>query len=145
MALCRFGLDIYFCILLSLVERHIMNEQEKPFKHPSFYPGDAPETEHPFSLYISVWILLFVLSAFSYMVDYIQVEGYLRWFLVTVFAFLKAGLVVGVFMHMAWERMAFLYAITLPPLFLLALVGILAVDGAFIYYIRDLFMSLTPS
>ena len=30
-----------------------MNEQEKPFKHPSFYPGDAPEAEHPFSLYIS--------------------------------------------------------------------------------------------
>ena len=94
-----------------------MSEQKKPFKHPSFYPGDAVETEHPFSLYISVWILLFVLSAFSYAVDLMQVEGYLRWFLVTVFAFLKAGLVVGVFMHMAWERMAFLYAITLPPLF----------------------------
>jgi hypothetical protein len=28
---------------------------------------------------------------------------------------------------------------------LLALAGILAVDGSFIYYIRDLFMSLTPS
>ena len=96
-----------------------MNEQEKPFKHPSFYPGDAVETEHPFSLYISVWILLFVLSAFSYAVDLMQVQGYLRWFLVTVFAFLKAGLV--------------------------ALVGILAVDGAFVYYIRDLFMSLTGS
>ena len=122
-----------------------MNEQEKHFKHPSFYPGDAPETEHPFSLYISVWILLFVFSGFSYMVDYMNVEGYLRWFIVTVFAFLKAGLVVGVFMHMAWERMALLYAITLPPLFLLALAGILAVDGSFIYYIRDLFMSLTPS
>ena len=53
-----------------------MNEQEKPFKHPSFYPGDAVETEHPFSLYISVWILLFVLSAFSYMVDLMQVQGY---------------------------------------------------------------------
>ena len=88
---------------------------------------------------------MFGLSGFAYMVDYINVEGYLRWFLVTVFAFLKAGLVVGVFMHMAWERMAFLYAITLPPLFLLALAGILAVDGAFVYYIRDLFMSLTPS
>jgi len=33
----------------------------------------------------------------------------------------------------------------LPPLFLLALVGILAVDGAFVYYIRDLFMGVnTP-
>ena len=58
----------------------------------------------------------------------------------TVFAFSKAG-VVGVFMH--WrERMAFLYAIMLPPLFLLVLIGILAVDGAFVYHIRDLFMPL---
>jgi len=38
-----------------------------------------------------------------------------------------------------------IYAITLPPLFLLALVGILSVDGAFVYYIRDLFMSVTAS
>lgn len=50
-------------------------EEQKQFKHPSFYPGDAPETEHPFSLYISVWILLFVLSAFSYAVDIAEVEG----------------------------------------------------------------------
>ena len=120
-------------------------EQKKPFIDPSYYPGETPEAEHPFSLYMSVWILLFVLSAFSYMVDLMNVEGYLRWFLVTIFAFLKAGLVVGVFMHMAWERMAFLYAIMLPPLFLLALVGILAVDGAFVYYIRDLYMGVnTP-
>ena len=120
-----------------------MSQEEKPFKQPSFYPGDAPETEHPFSLYISVWILLFVLSGFSYAVDYAEVQGYLRWFLVTIFAFLKAGLVVGVFMHMAWERMAFLYAICLPPLFLLALVGILSVEGAWVYYVRSLFMTLT--
>ena len=98
--------------------------------------------QHPLNIYYAVWILLFVISAFSYAVDIAEVEGYLRWFLVTIFAFLKAGLVVGVFMHMAWERMAFLYAIMLPPLFLLALVGILAVDGAFVYYIRDLFMPL---
>jgi cytochrome c oxidase subunit IV len=75
------------------------------------------------------------------MVDYMGVESYLRWFLVTMFALLKAGLIVGVFMHMAWERMAFMYAILLPPLFLLALAGILSVDGAFIYYIRGLFMT----
>ena len=114
---------------------------EPPFKHPSFYPGDTPEAEHPLSLYLSVWMLLFVLSGFSYMVDYMGVESYLRWFLVTMFALLKAGLIVGVFMHMAWERMAFMYAILLPPLFLLALAGILSVDGAFIYYIRGLFMT----
>ena len=100
-------------------------EDKKPFIRPSYYPGATPEAERPLSLYMSVWILLFVLSAFSYMVDYMNVEGYLRAFLITIFAFLKAGLVVGVFMHMAWERMALIYAIMLPPLFLLALVGIL--------------------
>jgi len=92
-------------------------EPNKPFIHPSYYPGETPEAEHPLSLYMSVWILLFVLSAFSYMVDYMNVEGYLRAFLITIFAFLKAGLVVGVFMHMAWERMALIYAIMLPPCF----------------------------
>ena len=28
---------------------------------------------------------------------------------------LKAGLIVAVFMHMAWERLALVYAILLPP------------------------------
>jgi len=58
-------------------------EPNKPFIHPSYYPGETPEAEHPLSLYMSVWILLFVLSAFSYMVDYMNVEGYLRAFLTT--------------------------------------------------------------
>ena len=101
--------------------------------------------QHPISTYLWIWLLLFVLSALSYYVDWAGFQGYTRWTLILIFMFLKAGFIISIFMHMAWERMAFLYAITLPPLFLLALVGILAVDGAFVYYIRDLFMSLTPS
>ena len=102
---------------------------EQPFKHPSFFPGNTPEAEHPLSLYLSVWLLLFVLSAFSYMVDYMNFEGILRWFLITALSLLKGGLIVSVFMHMAWERIALIYAIFLPPVLLLLMVAIFANDG----------------
>ena len=60
-------------------------------------------TQHPISVYLWIWLLLFVLSAFSYMVDYLHVQGMLRWTLIIVFMLLKAGLIVGVFMHMKWS------------------------------------------
>lgn len=71
--------------------------------------------QHPIGLYLVVWLLLFVLSTFSYLVDYIGLQGYLRWSLILLFMVLKAGLIVSIFMHMAWERLALIYAILLPP------------------------------
>ncbi|MEE3281618.1 MAG: cytochrome C oxidase subunit IV family protein, partial [Pseudomonadota bacterium] len=62
--------------------------------------------QHPLGIYFQIWTLLFVLSAFSYAVDYLQFQGYLRWFLIIAFMMLKAGLIVAVFMHMLWERLA---------------------------------------
>ena len=47
--------------------------------------------QHPVSLYLKVWGLLFVLSAMSYMVDYFHVQGGLRWTLILVFMLLKAN------------------------------------------------------
>ena len=35
--------------------------------------------EHPISVYLKIWILLFVLSIGSYMVDFYQLQGWLRW------------------------------------------------------------------
>jgi len=35
---------------------------------------------------------------------------------------LKAGLIVAIFMHMAWERLALMYAILVPPVLVLSLV-----------------------
>ena len=31
--------------------------------------------QHPLGIYIKIWALLFVLSTFSYLVDYFQFEG----------------------------------------------------------------------
>jgi len=95
--------------------------------------------QHPIGLYLKIWGLLFVLSAMSYAVDYFHFQGLLRWSLILVFMMLKAGLIVAVFMHMAWERMALIYAILIPPLALLVLVGLMASEGGYTYLTRLLY------
>jgi cytochrome c oxidase subunit IV len=85
--------------------------------------------QHPLGIYIWIWILLFVLSAFSYAVDYFELQGMLRWSLILLFMFLKAGFIVAIFMHMAWERLALIFAILLPPLCLLVFIGLMAWEG----------------
>lgn len=94
---------------------------------------------HPIGLYLKVWALLFVLSAFSYMVDYFHVQGALRWTLIIAFMLMKAGLIVAVFMHMAWERLALVYAILLPPLCLLVLVWLMAAEADYTFLLRGAF------
>lgn len=99
----------------------------------------ADTQQHPISLYLKIWVLLFILSTFSYMVDYLAFQGYLRWILIITFMWLKAGLIVSIFMHMAWERMALILTILLPPLFLLVLVGMMAIEGRYTTLTRALF------
>lgn len=95
--------------------------------------------QHPIGLYFKVWGLLFVLSAFSYAVDYLHVQGPLRWVLVLSFMVIKAGLIIAVFMHMAWERLALILAILLPPLALLVLVALMAGEADFVRLLRQAF------
>ncbi|MDY6949264.1 MAG: cytochrome C oxidase subunit IV family protein [Pseudomonadota bacterium] len=92
--------------------------------------------QHPIKLYLTIWILLFVFSAFSYMVDYFQLQGPMRWTLILVFMFLKASFIVAVFMHMAWERLALKLAILVPPLTLLVLIGLMAIEGDYTFLTR---------
>ena len=73
--------------------------------------GHEEGQQHPIKLYLVVWGWLFVLSTFSYLVDYFHLQGYLRWALILLFMMLKAGLIVAFFMHMEWERLALTYAI----------------------------------
>jgi cytochrome c oxidase subunit 4 len=85
--------------------------------------------EHPIRLYLIVWGWLFILSACSYFVDYAGFEGYLRWTLILIFMVLKAGLIVAVFMHMAFERPALSYAILLPPVAVLVFVALMVFEA----------------
>lgn len=108
--------------------------------HPSL-AGHAPSThdqgqQHPIRVYLLIWLLLFVFSTFSYLVDYFQLQGYLRWTLIIVFMLLKAGFIVAIFMHMAWERLALKIAILTPPLALLVLIGLMAIEGDYTFMTR---------
>jgi cytochrome c oxidase subunit IV len=92
--------------------------------------------EHPIGLYLKVWGLLFVLSAMSYMVDFFHVQGLLRWGLIITLMLAKAGLIVAVFMHMAWERVVLISAILLPPVALLVLVGLMFAEADYTFLTR---------
>jgi cytochrome c oxidase subunit IV len=101
--------------------------------------------QHPIRVYLVIWGWLFVLSTASYLVDYFHFQGYLRWTLIIVFMLLKAGLIVAVFMHMMWERLALAYAILVPPLCLLVLLGIGALEADYTFLTRVLFFGAEPA
>ena len=92
--------------------------------------------QHPISVYLWIWGLLFVLSTLSYLVDFFHVQGYLRWSLILVLMLAKAGLIVAIFMHMAWERLALKFAILVPPLCLLVLIGLMLIEGDYTFLTR---------
>jgi cytochrome c oxidase subunit IV len=105
-------------------------------------PATAVAHEHaspPIKLYLQIWGLLFVLSAMSYAVDYFAFEGIARWTLIIIFMLLKAGLIVAIFMHMAWERMALVYAILVPPLALGTLIWLMWIESDYTFWTRILF------
>jgi cytochrome c oxidase subunit IV len=93
----------------------------------------------PIKLYLQIWGLLFVLSGLSYAVDYFAFEGIARWTLIIIFMLLKAGLIIAIFMHMAWERMALVYAILVPPLALGTLVWLMWIESDYTFWTRILF------
>jgi cytochrome c oxidase subunit 4 len=101
--------------------------------------------QHPLGIYFKIWGLLFVLSTASYLVDYFHFQGYLRWSLILTFMLLKAGLIVAVFMHMLWERLAIVYAILVPPLLLLTLLGIGTLEGDYTFFTRGTFFGAAPA
>jgi len=116
-------------------------------EHPHAAPAEAQPVslahgqQHPLGIYFKIWALLFVLSAASYMVDYLHVQGLLRWSLIVIFMLLKAGLIVSVFKHMLWERLALVYAILVPPLLLMVLLGIGALEADYTFLSRGLFFA----
>jgi cytochrome c oxidase subunit 4 len=92
--------------------------------------------QHPLGIYYKIWILLFVLSTASYMVDYLDFQGLLRWTLILVFMFLKAGFIIAIFMHVMWERMALVLTILGPPIVLLLLISFMVSEGAYTFNTR---------
>ncbi len=100
--------------------------------------------QHPIGIYLKIWALLFVLSTASYLVDYFQLQGYLRWSLILLFMIMKAGLIVAVFMHMMWERLALMFAILVPPVLVLIFVALMTFESDYTVFTRFLYFGAGP-
>ena len=118
-----------------------MEHVEHPHSAPAGDGAHGKGQQHPLGIYFKIWGLLFVLSTASYLVDYFHFHGLLRWSLIIIFMLLKAGLIVAVFMHMVWERLALVYAILVPPLLLMVLMGIGALEADYTFLTRGAFFA----
>ena len=123
-----------------------MNDVAEHAHVPVAESAHAEGQQHPIRIYLLIWALLFLFSICSYLIDYFDLQGALRWGLIITFMLLKAGLIVAVFMHMAWERLALKIAILLPTFALLVLIGLMAIEGTYTFVTRlaAYFASATP-
>ena len=100
--------------------------------------------QHPLGIYYKVWVLLFVLSAFSYATDFLE-EGVFRWALILLFMILKAGFIVAIFMHAFWERMALVFTILGPPIVLLLLIAFMGIESEYTWGTRVEYRGQDPN
>ncbi len=91
--------------------------------------SDEAGQQHPIGIYLKIWLLLFVFSTFSYMVDWYQLQGFWRWSLILLFMFLKAGFIIAIFMHLQWERLSLKYVLFLPLIAIVVLILLMSIEG----------------
>ena len=91
---------------------------------------------HKLGIYLWIWTLLFVFSFFSYMVDWYQFQGMLRWSLILFFMFLKAGLIMAFFMHLYWERYALVNVLLWPMTAIGVFIAIMASESYYTLFSR---------
>ena len=94
---------------------------------------------HKIGIYLWIWGLLFVLSFFSYMVDWIGYQGLLRWTLILTFMFLKAGLIMAFFMHLFWERYALVNVLLWPMTAIACFIVLMVAEAEYTVFTRALY------
>jgi len=104
--------------------------------------GSEASDDHSIGIYLKIWFLLFVLSVGSYMVDYMQLQGTLRWSLIIIFMLLKAGFIVSIFMHFIWESFALKFVLLLPTIAILVLIAMMMLEADYIHWSRLTYFSL---
>ena len=96
-------------------------------------------TTHNIGIYLWIWGLLFVFSTFSYLVDWYNLQGLLRWSLIITFMLIKAGLIMAIFMHLYWERWAIVNVLLWPMTAIGVFVGIMVAEAQYTFFTRALF------
>ena len=97
---------------------------------------DQTGSTHKIGIYLWIWGLLFVLSFFSYLVDWYQFQGMLRWSLIIFFMLLKAGLIMAFFMHLYGERYALVNVLLWPMTAIVCFVALMVAEGKYTLFSR---------
>ena len=97
---------------------------------------EQANSTHKIGIYLWIWGLLFVLSFFSYMVDWFAFQGLLRWGLILFFMFLKAGLIMAFFMHLFWERYALVNVLLWPMTAIACFIALMAAEAQYTVFTR---------
>lgn len=103
--------------------------------------NDTVHEQHPIGIFLKVWLLLFVLSVFSYLVDFYELQGYWRWSLILIFMVLKAAIIMSVFMHVMWERFALQFIVIAPVVAVLVFMILMAIEADYIQLSRFTYLS----
>ena len=93
-------------------------------------------TTHSIGIYLWIWGLLFVFSTFSYLVDWYNFQGFLRWSLIIFFMLVKAGLIMAIFMHLYWERWAIVNVLLWPMTAIMVFVAIMTAESQYTFFTR---------
>ena len=99
-------------------------------------------TTHKLGIYLWIWGLLFVLSFFSYMVDWLKFQGLLRWTLILTFMFLKAGLIMAFFMHLFLDRYTLVNVLLWPMTAIACFVGLMVAESRYTVFTRLVYFVL---
>ena len=91
---------------------------------------------HKLGIYLWIWTLLFVFSFFSYMVDYLNYQGLLRWSLIVFFMLVKAGLIMSIFMHLYWEGGAIVNVLLWPMTLIGVFIAIMVAESYYTLFTR---------
>jgi cytochrome c oxidase subunit IV len=94
---------------------------------------------HKIGIYLWIWLLLFILSGFSYSVDYFQFQGLIRWALILFFMFAKAGLIMAFFMHLFWERYALVNVLLWPLTAIACFIFLMAAEAEYTLLTRTFY------
>ena len=77
------------------------------------------------------------------MVDWLQFEGLLRWTLILIFMFLKAGLIMAFFMHLFWERYTLVNVLLWPMTAIATFVGLMVAESKYTVFTRFFYFVFT--
>lgn len=93
--------------------------------------GEIPKAQTKV-IWVTFWILL-AITAIEFVLAFTVPAGGFRSTIFIVLTLVKAFYIVAEFMHLKHEVKGLIYAIVLPPLFVIWLIGAMFIEGGYIY------------